>query len=327
MTRVLVLAGGPDAERPVSLASAKGVARALAESGYEVNAQTIDRPTGDQLSAMRGEVVFPVLHGVFGEGGPLQDLLEADGRPFVGSGPGPARLAMDKLATKIIAAACGSRVEAQLEVRVATPDAALVDPADLACPLPWPVIVKPVREGSSIGLVRCDDESAWRAARARAAPGCALMVERWIAGRELTVGVLDGRPLPIVEIVPACGVYDYQAKYDRNDTEYRIDPTLPTGVARAAQSVAVELARALGTRHIARVDLMLDEADTLWVFELNTMPGFTPTSLLPKAAAHAGLAMPQLCDRLVRSALRDHNQRRPVASLTPGQLASERPTI
>lgn len=315
MTRVLVLGGGPDAERPVSLASANAIAQALQDAGYAVNAQTIDRPSATELAGLDGDVIFPVLHGVYGEGGPLQDLLAADGRAFVGSGPRAARLAMDKMATKVIAASCGAQVGADLGIAVPTPWAALLDPADAVCPLELPVVVKPVREGSSVGLRLCRDGQAWseavEAVRAQRddSPAGAYMVEQLIEGRELTVSVLDGRALPIVEISPAQGVYDYQAKYDRGDTGYTLDPVLPAGVGEAISAVAVRLARALGVRHLARVDVMLDRAGVPWVLELNTMPGFTGTSLFPMAAARAGLTMPVVCDRLVQLAQRDASGR------------------
>lgn len=300
---VLVLGGGPDPERPVSLQSAASVAGALRAAGAAVHERTIDRPDTAALGAMPGAVVFPVLHGAFGEGGPLQDLLEALGRPYVGSGPGAARLAMDKLATKLIAATLG----------IPTKPAAFLAPEDAVCPLPMPVVVKPVREGSSVGLHLCHDGAAWARAHAEAAadvrtnPGRAYMVEPLVAGRELTVGLLDrGRglePLPVIEIRPASGTYDYQAKYERDDTQYTVDPDLPPGVGRACAEGSVRLAEALGVRHLCRVDFLLDASGKPWLLEVNTMPGFTGHSLLPMAARASGLEMPDLCSGLIPAAL------------------------
>lgn len=302
MKKVLVLGGGPDAEREVSLNSAAGVANAIRASGrYEVVERTIDRISLEELKELPGDVVFPVLHGAFGEGGPLQDLMERDGRPYVGCRPAAARLAMDKLATKLCAARAG----------IPTAEAHAFNVRDEACPLPIPVVVKPVHDGSSVGLHICKDVQAWAAARRDVEadialkPGRVYMVERYIAGKELTVGLLDGKPLPIIHIAPAEGVYDYEAKYKRKDTKYLLDPELPHGMDATIKGYAERLGRAIGVRHVSRVDFLLDGQGQPWLLEINTMPGFTATSLVPKAAAHSGTDMPTLCALLVDFALRD----------------------
>lgn len=304
---VLVLGGGPGAEREISLASAAGVAGALREAGHGVESVTIDAPTAADLRAMPGDVVFPVLHGSFGEGGPLQDLLERDGRPYVGSRACAARLSMDKLATKQAAARLG----------IDTPASAVMNPGDAVSPLPLPVVVKPVHEGSSVGLMMCHAEQDWVRAHERVRSGAfdgrVFMVEQLIEGRELTVGLLADetgalRALPLVEIVPAGGVYDYEAKYTRGDTVYVVGPDLPGGAADGLADAALWLAARLGVRHLCRVDFMLDEAGRGWLLEVNTMPGFTPTSLLPKAAASEGIDMPALVSGLVRTAVRDADE-------------------
>jgi len=297
--QVLVLGGGPDAEREVSLAGAAAVAAALAQDGrWGVHLETIDQLDGASLASLPGDAVFPVLHGPWGEGGPLQDALTADGRPYVGSGPDAARLAMDKMATKLIAAELGVR----------TPPVCALRSDDPACPLPFPVVVKPAHEGSTIALSVCRDEAAWVAAweSALLEPRRAWMVERFVEGRELTVGALGSESLPVIEIVPADGLYDYDAKYARDDTEYVISPELPGGVEERIRRDAVRLVEALGVRHLARVDFMLDSANEPWLLEVNTMPGFTDHSLLPMAAAArtpTPLDMPALCARLVEMAL------------------------
>jgi D-alanine-D-alanine ligase len=257
---------------------------------------------------MPGDVVFPALHGGWGEGGPLQDILESDGRPFVGSMSRAARLAMDKIAAKFVAAQLG----------VATPPAHVLDWRDPVCPMPLPVVVKPVHEGSTIGLSLCRTPEEWTDARVAIADETqqrdtprAYMIEPLIGGprggaRELTVGLLDGRALPIIEIVPAEGLYDYEAKYTRNDTRYVLEPALPPGVAERIKDQTCRIARAMGVRHVARADFLLDDSATAWFLEINTMPGFTDHSLVPKAAAHLGMSMPDVCGSLVRIALRDH---------------------
>ncbi len=303
---VLVLAGGPDAEHEVSLQSAESVADALREAGAAVYQVVIDRPTVEELAEMPGEVVFPVLHGCFGEGGPLQDMLESLGRPFVGSGARAARTAMDKLATKLLAAQLG----------ITTKPACVFDPGDAVCPLPLPVVVKPVREGSSVGLHLCEDGAGWARAHGEvsrdiaAHPGRAYMVEPMVCGRELTVGVLEKAEglvaLPMIEIVPREGVYDFAAKYDRDDTRYVVNPEFRAGqmhIPLVLECAAVALAKSLGVRHLCRVDFLLDESGEPWLLEANTMPGFTSHSLFPMATVANGMEMFELCAHLVRMAV------------------------
>ncbi len=317
---VLVLGGGPDAERDVSLNSARAIAEALAAAGHSVERRTIERASAAELARMPGQVVFPALHGGWGEGGPLQDILESDGRPFVGSMSLAARRAMDKIATKIVA----------LELGIPTPAAHIVDWRDPVCPMELPAVIKPVHEGSTIGLFLCRTPEEWTEARtaiaqeAAAGEPRAYMIERMIGdaggkGRELTVGLLDERALPIIEIVPADGLYDYEAKYTRNDTTYVVDPALPQGVGERIKEQTARVARALNVRHIARADFMLDPSGTAWFLEINTMPGFTGHSLVPKAARKMGLEMPDLCATLVRLAVRDHERPSP-ASATPSPV-------
>lgn len=308
-TTVLVLGGGPDAEREVSLISSRAVAEALEAAGYRVEYRVIERVSGAELKALKGEVIFPVLHGGWGEGGPLQELLETDGRPFVGCRAAAARLAMDKLGTKLVAARLG----------VPSAEAIALNTRDEGCPLPLPVVIKPVHEGSSVGVHICRTPAEWREAVAavradmREHAGRTYMAERAIFGpggkgraRELTVGWLDGRALPIVEIKPAVEFYDYAAKYTRDDTQYVVGPALPGALAETMAQRALALARGMGLRHLSRIDFLLEErADgsaEAWLLEVNTMPGFTGHSLLPMAANATGLAMPALCGRLVELA-------------------------
>jgi D-alanine-D-alanine ligase len=306
---VLVLGGGPDAEREVSLTSSRFVAKSLGEAGHEVNYQVIDKPTGEEIARWGGDVVFPVLHGGWGEGGPLQDLLEhgsAGRRPFVGCRGHAARLAMDKIATKMIAAVKG----------VPTAASAVFNPRDDACPLgEMPVVLKPIHEGSSVGVHICRTGVQWRDGVAavredlRRHPERAYLVERAVLGaRELTVGVMGARKgmgvgglevLDPVEIKPAVEFYDYQAKYTRNDTRYTVDPELPAGVKERVQGWARTMFEALGCRHLARIDFLLGSDGSAWLLEANTMPGFTDHSLFPMAAGHRGMGMPVLCSHLV----------------------------
>ena len=299
--KVLVLAGGPDRERPVSLKSGAQVAAALREAGHEVRER--DMGPGDvaalaELQEDPVDVVFPVFHGKWGEGGGCQLLLEAAGVAFVGCGSDAARRCFDKSATKW-----------KLESRgLPTPEWELMKVTGRPTLEP-PVVIKPNDEGSSIDLRLCRDaaalESAW-AELAGSGRHEALLVERMIVGREMTVGVVvdeqgKARALPSIRIVPATEFYDYQAKYERDDTRYEfdaVDPAIEAQLRHLAEAVFAEL----GCRHLARVDLFLDADDRPWVIEVNTLPGFTDHSLLPMAAKRSGLALPALVDRLVRLA-------------------------
>jgi len=313
MTRVLVLGGGPDAEREVSISSATAIHQACLDAGLDATLKIIDRPTLDEVRAWDTDVIFPALHGRFGEGGALQHLLEQTQHPFVGSRSQASRLAMDKIATKMIAA----------RLSIPTPAAVIFDPCDTSrpeesvCPLEFPVVIKPVADGSSVGLHICDNESEYFeavklvGAELAQNPKRVYMIERLVIGRELTVSVyedLSGNllTLPIVEISPAEGVYDYDAKYTRSDTQYTTNPDIADGVAGGLSAHALRICIALGVQHLARVDFLLSDDGHWAILEVNTMPGFTPTSLLPMAAIENEMDLSKLCDHLVQCALKEH---------------------
>ncbi len=298
--RVLVLMGGPDAEREVSINSGTEVARALrASAAFEVEELLIDRPTAQELSRPRADVIFPVLHGPFGEGGPLQEILEQVGVPYVGCGPKAAALAIDKVATKATVAKAGVRTPSACELLPGVP-----------LEIAPPIVIKPINDGSSVDLRICHTGAELASARAELeAKRGRLFAESFIKGREVTVGIIDGVVLPIIEILPAVAFYDYEAKYTRDDTKYILDPTFAPGV-RETLITSTRLAwEAVGCRDIARADFMVDERGA-WFLEINTMPGMTTHSLVPKAALHIGLPMPQLCARLVDCALSRENSAR-----------------
>jgi D-alanine-D-alanine ligase len=307
--RVLVLGGGPDGEREVSLASSTGVADALTEQGYRVHREVIDRPTLTDLQAVvshvKPECIFPVLHGPWGEGGPLQDMLAQLRVPFVGCRAPAARTAMDKIATKLIAARSG----------VPTLPAGMLLETDTHPPLALPVIMKPVHEGSTLGFHSCRTKPEWEAACDAACndrskhPQRVFMVEQAAKNfRELTAGVLRGSPLPLIEIRPKSGVYDYGSKYTAGRTEYIVAPTLPAGATQQLQAWAAQMCHHVGVRHLARVDFLLEGNDDnwqAWMLEVNTMPGFTGTSLFPKACAHVGITYGELVSKLVKMAIEE----------------------
>lgn len=298
--------GGPDAEREVSLHSGAEVATALRQSAkFTVVDRVIDQPDLNELlsivSAAQAEVIFPVLHGHWGEGGPLQELLEKIGLPYVGSKPQAARKAMDKLITKSL-----------LADEIPTPPSQELLPGDV-CLLEPPLVLKPVDDGSSVDLRICQTRAQVDQARTELHPKRGrLMAERYIRGRELTVGILCGQPLPIIEIIPSKAVefYDYEAKYTRDDTKYVINPPLPPGVAEQCTKMSLTAFERLGCRDVSRVDIMFDgtPGGNPWFLEINTMPGFTTHSLVPMAARSIGLEMPAVCAKLADAAMARANR-------------------
>ena len=305
--RVMVLAGGPDRERGVSLKSGARVAAALREAGHGVTERDLgpgDHAALDEFVDWGGDVVFPVFHGRWGEGGEAQRLLDERGFRYVGCREAAARRCFDKAATKT----------ALRDAGLPTPDWALVDTEGGGAEFPpsmslsgGPVVLKPNDDGSSIDLALCRDEATLKSAWAELSKrNPRLLVERLVTGREVTVSVLDlgdgVRALPPICIEPATEFYDYAAKYERDDTRYLFDFTSPNVLA-SVEALACDVAGALEVRHLSRVDLFLDGADRPWVIEVNTLPGFTDHSLLPMAARRAGMEMPTLVDRLVRAAV------------------------
>ena len=296
--RVLVLMGGPDAEREVSIMSGTEVAKALSSTGaFDVIPLTIMRITAQELLAHRPDAIYPILHGPWGEGGPLQEILEqierTNGIGFVGPRAKPAAIAMNKIATKSIATAIGVR----------TPRARQIARGE-ALDLDAPLVLKPSDDGSSVDLRICHNADEVARGRAELEPRREhLMAEEYIRGREMTVGIVNGNVLPIIEIVPNTAFYDYEAKYIRNDTRYQIDPELPAAVAQEMRDATARVFDAIGLRDVARADFMIDERGA-WFLEINTAPGMTTHSLIPMASRHTGVDMAQLCSTLVHDAMR-----------------------
>jgi len=291
---VAVLMGGPSQEREVSLRTGAGCAAALRQVGYQVREIDLSDDAIRDLVLNRPQVVFVALHGTPGEDGTVQGLLELLGIPYTGSGVLASAVGMDKVRSKRMFEAVG----------VPTPRWTVASPTMVSAP--WlPCVVKPSLEGSSVGVSLVRSESEWSAAvtRCRAGRGQPL-VEELIEGDELTVGLLDGELLGVVRIVANATFYDYEAKYQRNDTQYevpaRLDDALQADVVRVAQ----EAYRALGCRGVARVDVML-RGRAPYVLEVNTIPGMTATSLVPKMAAARGIAFTELCERILQAASTD----------------------
>ncbi|GHS91724.1 D-alanine--D-alanine ligase [Planctomycetales bacterium] len=297
--KIAVLCGGVGAERDISLISGDAVFQALASSGSDiVKIDLTDRRLPPQLGAV--DLAFLTLHGEFGEDGEAQKLLDQAGIFYTGSGADASALALDKFAAKERLRAAGVPVA---DGFLARRGADLATIARQMRDLALPVVVKPNARGSSVGvtMVRDGDELAAALAKAWQFDDAAL-VEKFIGGVEIAAGLLDGEPLPLVEIVPASGFYDYQAKYFA-ETEYRCPARLSATQTARAQTYAAQTWHALGLRDFARIDLICDNHGAT-VLEANTLPGFTPHSLLPKAAAVAGLDFPALCWRIVEIARR-----------------------
>lgn len=285
--RVAVVMGGSSNEREISLRSGRAVTEGLRNAGYDV--EPVDLRDGHVVLPPDVEAVFIAMHGVFGEDGQLQSRLEDLGVPYTGSGPEASERAMDKIETK----------KAFEKAGVTTPTWRALK-AEGPCPVPLPVVVKPAREGSSIGVHIVRNEDAWSPAVRDALrfSGTAL-VEAYIAGRELTVGIVGDTVLPVVEIRAPEGHYGYAAKYVDHETRYLAPAPLSDDEAEYGQRLARQAFDALDCRDFGRVDFRRDEAGVWYALEVNTIPGFTESSLLPKAAAVIGWEFPALCDRIL----------------------------
>ncbi len=285
--KVGVLMGGPSAERDVSLRSGAAIAGALRTRGYDV--LEIDLKTASVDVPAGVEAVFVALHGEFGEDGGVQAILRERKIPYTGSGPEASELAFDKVLSKKIFADNG----------IPTPKYEILGPGQRRT-MQLPVVVKPVRQGSSIGVHIVADESRWLASYSDAlVHGGEVLVESFIEGSELTVGLVGDQVLPVLEIRAPKGFYDYQAKYTKGVTEYIVPAPIPEERARTCQQLAVRVFESLGCRDMARVDFRMNSKGELFVLELNSIPGFTETSLLPKSARAAGIEFPELCDRIL----------------------------
>jgi D-alanine-D-alanine ligase len=296
---VAVLKGGVSSEREVSLRSGAAIAAGLRDGGYDVielDIRTTSFTVPDGI-----EAVFVALHGEFGEDGEIQRALMDRGIPFTGSGADSSRVSFDKILTR----------ERLTEHGIPVPQGEVIRmPGDRT--IPFPLVVKPPREGSSVGCHIVHDEAHWEAAFSDAAGySDEVLVEEYIPGRELTVGVIEHyaangerrlQVLPVVEIRPAVEWYDYEAKYVTGDTEYVCPAILESAVEEELQSIALNTFQALDAEGFGRIDFRLSPERKPYVLELNAIPGFTSTSLLPKAAQAAGIGFSALCCHIMEMA-------------------------
>ncbi len=300
--KICVLYGGWSGERPISILSGRAVARALEEAGHEVI--RVD-PRDKTLEEVPEDVhvAFLLLHGGFGEDGGAQEALERREIPYTGSGVTASRLAMDKAAARVVFQKAGLSVAPGivLAARDPLPDLARVE--SVIGPMPW--FVKPTRDGSSLGISKVKSAQEFPEASAKAfALGHEILVERAIVGREFTVSILEGKTLPLIELKPEREFYDYTAKYAPDGgTHYVVFPTMALDDEAAVRRAGEAAFAALGCRGVGRVDVILAAGGVPYVLEVNTIPGMTEKSLLPKAAGAVGISYGQLCERIAELGL------------------------
>jgi D-alanine-D-alanine ligase len=294
---IAVLMGGPSSERDVSLATGAGVAKALRLLGADVS--EVNVADANFVLPNDIEIAFIALHGTFGEDGQLQQILEDRGVAYTGEGVAESRLAFDKIRSKETFRAQG----------VSTPEWEVIRAGEQPS-LPLPFVIKPPREGSTVGVHVVRQESEVAGALAEVAKFRQdLLIERFIAGRELTIGVLGDLALPVLEIIPKSGFYDFNDKYPFLNPEggggarHVCPAEIPAGLTSAIQDLALRAHRSLGLKAYSRVDVMLSEESEPFVLELNTIPGMTEASLLPDAATVAGISYSQLCARIIELSL------------------------
>ena len=297
-----VLAGGPSNERGISLKSGCAVYDALIREGLDALFLDVRDDICAIIEANKIDVAFIALHGRFGEDGTVQKILEEAGIPYTGSGVEASRLALDKVASK----------EIFVKRRIPVPRSVVFEKnrynLDDGMKLGFPVVVKPQYEGSSIGLSVVRDPGSLIEALAKAFRyGQKAILEEYIDGRELTVSIVGEKPLPVIEIVPKNKIYDYAAKYSDPDTKYLVPAPVEKASYKKAQALGLAAHRALGCRALSRVDMMMNGRGDIFVLEVNTIPGMTERSLLPKAASVDGLSFSKLCVELIEYALKTGN--------------------
>jgi D-alanine-D-alanine ligase len=300
---VAVLMGGWSNERPVSLMSGNGVADALEKLGYKVSRVDMDRNVAQVLTALRPDVVFNALHGVPGEDGSVQGMLDLMDIKYTHSGMVTSVIAIDKELTK----------QRLVPAGIPMPKGTMVDSESLFStdPLPRPYVLKPVNEGSSVGVAIVTENSNYGNPIARDAKGpwqefATLLAEPFIKGRELTVAVLGDKALCVTELKPKSGFYDFDAKYTDGLTEHICPAEIPEEIAQYMLDVALDAHRLLGCKGASRTDFRWDDElgkNGVFVLETNTQPGMTPLSLVPEQARHVGINYEQLVDMIVKEAL------------------------
>lgn len=306
LLHIVVLMGGWSAERDVSLSSGAGIAEALESLGHRVTRIDMDRNVAARLAEAAPDLVFNALHGSPGEDGSIQGLMDIMGLRYTHSGLATSVIAIDKVLTK----------QALVPHGVPMPGGRIVATEDLyaADPLARPYVLKPVNEGSSVGVAIVTDEGNYGNPISREARGPwqefeELLAEPYVRGRELTTAVLGHRALGVTELRPKSGWYDYDAKYTEGMTEHIFPAPVPDDIAEACKAIALRAHQLLGCKGCSRADFRWDDergVDGLFLLEVNTQPGMTPLSLVPEQARHIGMSYPELVQAIVDEALKDH---------------------
>jgi D-alanine-D-alanine ligase len=297
--KIAVMMGGLSREREISLKTGKAILKALTEKGYTVAPFDVGEDVAVKLVREKIECAFLALHGRLGEDGTIQGMLELMRIPYTGSGVLASALAMHKIMSK----------KFFLCERIPTPPFEVFQRQEIyrdhpkRVSLPLPVVVKPAREGSTIGIsIVWKDEELDPALKMAGEYDGEILVEEFMKGREITVGILENIPLPVIEIVPKSGFYDYHSKYTKGETQYILPARIPREKYLYAQEIGLKAFQGLGCSGVGRVDLMTDEDENPFVIDVNTMPGMTETSLLPKAASYAGIPFEDLVERILLGA-------------------------
>lgn len=297
-----VLMGGKSSEREISLMSGRAMEASLRRQGCTVVAIDVDEQVAERLQQEKIELAVNALHGRGGEDGTIQGLLETLGIPYTGSGVLASAIGMNKVVTKRLLEFHGIPTP-RFSVLRSSPSAEALSgglPVGFDCP----VVVKPSSEGSTIGVTIVEDPAAIEAAYTRAfRHGDEILVEEYIEGHEVTVGIVEETPLPVIEIVPKEAFYDYEAKYTKGMTEYIVPARLSQELTREVQRLALKVHQLMGCRGCTRTDFRVHHHGRPFVLEINTLPGMMETSLLPKAALAAGITYDQLVAKMVESAL------------------------
>lgn len=303
--KIAVLCGGISAEREVSLASGANIAKAISAAGLTVVQSDITPDDTSILDDDSIDVFFLGLHGMFGEDGQLQKIMEDRGLAFTGSGSVASKTAFDKHKSQQIFRDAGVTVPWHVCING---DEKVDWLADKLSKVGEKFVVKPITQGSSVGIeiVTGPEKAAGRAINCFAEYGD-CMVEEFIDGREITVGIAGNKTLPVIEVRSATEFYDYEAKYVDDETEYLFDTIADKKLVEEINDIALRCFNALECRHLARVDMILAKDATVYVLEINTLPGFTSHSLLPMAAQKAGLETPELCKQIIEAAIADAN--------------------
>ncbi len=296
--RIAVLMGGQSSEREISLKSGEAVFQSLRRQGYRVTKIDVDGTLPHVLRARKIQVAFLAMHGPGGEDGTVQGLLEVLGIPYTGSGVRASAVSMDKGMTKTVLQPLGMPLASGIVVKQKKTLPSIAK-------LGWPLVVKPVDQGSTVGVSIVHRQSEWKRALKRAfEQSSQVLVESFVAGREMAAAVFDGHALPLVEVVAPGGFYDYAAKYQKSDTRYVCPAPVAQKLAREMKALAALAFKALGCEGAARVDFRLTRRGRPVFLEINTIPGMTERSLLPMAAAQAGMDYDTLTKRILQSAMK-----------------------